>query len=517
MLAKKFTDEEILEAFNQMDPRKSPRIDGFSVNHLKASLPLCISQNQSAFLLGRMIHDNILIAHELMHYLQSSKNRPNKGFVIKLDMSKAYDRVEWNVLKKVMKNLGFEDAWVDKFIRFVRLVKYVPEYFHDQCELYGDLLRMRVVDNLDNYLGLPLSIGKKKSMAFHLNRFSYRIDSWSKRLLFYGGCGGHEKKKKEVGQYLYGKKFASSRAWESLVLETYVFLTLLSLEDKVGGYSPLKTRCVIIWQVGDGNNIDICKDKWGFEGLNSDSLHCTTLNLYERKVHNLWLNNHLSWNKDRVHGLYGCFAGDCIFNLPTLFNGSNDSKKTIWKLKTLPKIRVFAWRVGHELLPTNAKISSIRQSFRIDCPRSGASVKTLIHPLKDCPTARATLTIGGLNAGATETIMFFVVTRMKLKSFGKGPKLFMVKLNFDATISKNKIGFGVIVRDFDGLVLSGGWGFKDKDMMVDWEKLYALEENLKITRSLNIPNAIFETDCASLANRVKKGGEDIIIIGYHIK
>ncbi|MBA0854118.1 hypothetical protein Goshw_026219 [Gossypium schwendimanii] len=93
----------------------------------------------------------------------------------------------------------------------------------------------------------------------------------------------------------------------------------------------------------------------------------------------------------------------------------------------------------------------------------------------------------------------------------------IVKLNFDATISKNKIGFGVIVSDFDGLVLSGGWGFKDEDMTVDWEKLYALEESLKITRSLNIPNAIFETDCASLANRVKKGGDDIIIIGYHIK
>ncbi|MBA0583688.1 hypothetical protein Gorai_014535, partial [Gossypium raimondii] len=112
------------------------------------------------------------------------------------------------------------------------------------------------------------------------------------------------------------------------------------------------------------------------------------------------------------------------------------------------------------------------QSFRSDCLRCGASVETLIHPLKDCPTARATLTTGGLN---------------------------------------------VIVRDFDGFVLSGGWGFKDEDMTVDCEKLYALEESLKITRSLHIPNAIFETDCTSLVNKVKKGREDITIIGYHIK
>lgn len=59
----------------------------------------------------------------------------------------------------------------------------------DQCQIYGDLLHMRVVDNLDNYFGLPLSIGKKKSMTFHsiLNIFSCRINIQSKRLLSYGG------------------------------------------------------------------------------------------------------------------------------------------------------------------------------------------------------------------------------------------------------------------------------------------------------------------------------------------
>ncbi|KAH1074566.1 hypothetical protein J1N35_026894 [Gossypium stocksii] len=50
------------------------------VNRLKAVIPSCISQNQSAFLPGRMIHDNMLIAHELLYYFKSSKNGPNKGY-----------------------------------------------------------------------------------------------------------------------------------------------------------------------------------------------------------------------------------------------------------------------------------------------------------------------------------------------------------------------------------------------------------------------------------------------------
>ncbi|KAL1107622.1 hypothetical protein V6Z11_D03G058400 [Gossypium hirsutum] len=50
---------------------------------------------------------------------------------------------------------------------------------------------MRVVDKLDNYLGLPLLVGKKKSMTFQsiTNRISCKINSWSKRLL---SCRGKE-------------------------------------------------------------------------------------------------------------------------------------------------------------------------------------------------------------------------------------------------------------------------------------------------------------------------------------
>lgn len=62
-----------------------------------------------------MIHDNVLIAHELMHYLLSSKNGPNKGFVAKLDMSKAYDKVEWNFLEMLLIKMGFDRVSVQNY------------------------------------------------------------------------------------------------------------------------------------------------------------------------------------------------------------------------------------------------------------------------------------------------------------------------------------------------------------------------------------------------------------------
>ncbi|KAK5833686.1 hypothetical protein PVK06_017539 [Gossypium arboreum] len=90
------------------------------------------------------------------------------------------------------------------------------------------------------------------------------------------------------------------------------------------------------------------------------------------------------------------------------------------------------------------------------------------------------------------------------------------KINFDATVSYNKTGYGVTVHDDDGFVLEGGGGFKDEVLSAEWAELYAFEESLKIACSLNITKAIFEIDCASLVNKVKNRGKDITIMGYRI-
>ena len=63
-------------------------------NRLKKFLPSLISEHQSAFAKDRLITNNIMIAFETLHCMKNHKVGTNGFMVIKLDMSKAYDRVE---------------------------------------------------------------------------------------------------------------------------------------------------------------------------------------------------------------------------------------------------------------------------------------------------------------------------------------------------------------------------------------------------------------------------------------
>ena len=92
-------------------------------NRLKTILPNIITENQSAFTKSRLISDNILVAFESLHSMQKHCGKENY-MAIKLDMSKAYDRVEWPYLESVMRRLGFTEKWINLMMLCVKTVSY---------------------------------------------------------------------------------------------------------------------------------------------------------------------------------------------------------------------------------------------------------------------------------------------------------------------------------------------------------------------------------------------------------
>ncbi|KAM1803504.1 hypothetical protein ACFX12_029481 [Malus domestica] len=93
-------------------------------NRLKKIMPKVIGENQSAFVAGKQIQDNILVVHEILHSLNHQSKENQKGMAIKLDMAKAYDRVEWDFLLSMMTKSGFAPMFCNRVKECISTVSF---------------------------------------------------------------------------------------------------------------------------------------------------------------------------------------------------------------------------------------------------------------------------------------------------------------------------------------------------------------------------------------------------------
>ncbi|KAM6546043.1 hypothetical protein CsatB_026779 [Cannabis sativa] len=125
-LLKEFTTAEVVFALNTMGSDKSPGID---VLCLKEVLLHFINETHSTFLPNRLITDNVLVAFELVHYLKHRKKGSRGYDALKLDMSKAFDWVEWSFLAAVMGKMGFNIRWISLIMTCLsRLLQYEEQF-----------------------------------------------------------------------------------------------------------------------------------------------------------------------------------------------------------------------------------------------------------------------------------------------------------------------------------------------------------------------------------------------------
>ena len=61
---------------------------------------------------NKSITDNVLIAFETMHCIDQRRKGKEALMAVKLDMSKAYDRVEWSYLEAMMRKMSFNEKWI---------------------------------------------------------------------------------------------------------------------------------------------------------------------------------------------------------------------------------------------------------------------------------------------------------------------------------------------------------------------------------------------------------------------
>lgn len=107
----------------KVDSRKSPRdyrpislinsslkiLSKILASRLSAVMNDLVDTDQSAFLKGRCILDNIATAEELIFSLHKRKL---PGHILKVDFTKAFDSVDWEFLLDLLVARGFGERWV---------------------------------------------------------------------------------------------------------------------------------------------------------------------------------------------------------------------------------------------------------------------------------------------------------------------------------------------------------------------------------------------------------------------
>eukprot|EP00253_Pinus_taeda_P023411 PITA_23411 len=84
-------------------------ISSLMAKRLKPLLEKLISPEQTGFVEGRQILDGLVVTQEVIH---SMKIKKQKGMMIKLDLLKAYDIINWQYLEEILGSFGFSNRWI---------------------------------------------------------------------------------------------------------------------------------------------------------------------------------------------------------------------------------------------------------------------------------------------------------------------------------------------------------------------------------------------------------------------
>jgi ribonuclease HI len=145
-------------------------------NRLKPILPFIISQEQSGYVEGRQIMDSVILAHEVVHSLKTSRT---PGMLLKLDLSKAFDRASWQYIRAVLDAFGFDQGWVSWIMNlltstfFSILINGVPSkpFTPSRGIRQGDplspFLFILLAEGLGRYLRAAVLEGSLKGLPLH--------------------------------------------------------------------------------------------------------------------------------------------------------------------------------------------------------------------------------------------------------------------------------------------------------------------------------------------------------------
>ncbi|OMO86337.1 reverse transcriptase [Corchorus capsularis] len=458
-------------------------------NRLGEILPEVIGPNQSAFVPGRMIFDSSFIVFETIHYMKNKRAGGANHMALKLDLSKAYDRVEWAFLEGMMLRLGFSQQWTSLVMSCVTTVSYSIMVNGTNTEKFSPSRGIRQGDPLSPYLFLFCMEGlscllQRAELDGHIrgvaiNRYAPTISH-----LFF------------VDDSILFLR-ASLRECD-VVLDLLRQFSLASGQqvnvDKsailFSSNTPVCLRESIMQHLGVQKILD--RDRYLGIPIMIDKSKKAELQLIKDRLWKRlqrWKGSLLSiagtdtliWNST-VNGSYTVRSGYYVAR--SLLGHDDihvDDRSPVWRLiwsaHVLPKVKYFFWRVIQDILPTKPQLQRRGVPIDLNCVVCGGNESSLYHVFFECTFSRQVWVI------ACPWLPVYLESYEYGASFRRDrqsqtivrqqwtpPTQGRVKINTDAAFSQHRqeAALGVVFRDTDGHVLLSG-----------------------ITRITNVPNSLF--------------------------
>ncbi|KAK2647882.1 hypothetical protein Ddye_015371 [Dipteronia dyeriana] len=502
-----FTVEEVRRAVFIIEPSKAPGLDGFpdlfyqkfwdlvgpsvtaeclrclndrgSMEAVNKTLVVLIPKVKSS----EYITEFRLISLCNVIYKIVTKTLANRLRLVldELDMSKAYDRVEWVFLEKMMLKLGFSDKWVakanDRECYTIRNLHVMYAAASGQIINYdkSTMNKHQLFDGIKDRVweknqGLERALLEKQCW-----RIIRKPDSLMVRVL--KNCYFPESNFLEANPKLKGSLIWRGLMWGRGIIST-------------------GSR----WRIGNGNSVRVYGDRWiprpstfkisspilldenvtvdflktDSGGWNIDLLQDTFIaddvnQILSIPPSNPSAGDYLLWHFKKsgeysTHSRYRVARDMTMVDSPGVL-GSKDLAywwKILWKLKIPLKIKLFMRRACHHKIPTLVSLAKRGVLTEIFCPHCRQPPASFPHALWGCCGLRQD--VGTVFSWACDFLdewrSVHYVSNSSHKMRGadfrrlRPPDKGVYKVNTDAATDYNnqKIGFGIIIMDSRGLV-----------------------------------------------------------------
>ncbi|XP_015966728.1 uncharacterized protein LOC107490459 [Arachis duranensis] len=352
-------------------------------NRLRPFLSDIVSHLQGGFIPGCGAPDNIIVAQEILNFMKHTKSKQGT-LAFKIDLEKAYDRVDWRFLESTLVAFGFPIITATK--SQVQMVMHSLNMFckasgmkvnlekskafcsknvtAHRRDIFTSVSSIRFALDLGRYLGVNLNHSRTSRASFH---------SVIEKFLWKGQVDGRGLSLVNWRTVITPKKFVAwDKPWVALLRAKY-----LKNEGVLDGPVP--------WCVGSLDQ-SFWFDNW------KDVKQ--RLNAYNPDL-NAGENSGWSWGV-AFSRLYSARSGYSCLGKRKFGWNEHDRWLWVWRLHIPEKYKFLIWLSLHNAIPTAEFRLGRGLALSSTCHRCQNGSKSILHCLRECPSAKEVWNLLGL-------------------------------------------------------------------------------------------------------------------------